>query len=170
MKRIFLTLKIFLLISFVLSAHHFVTARQATRGDVAGQAGWKNFSNKHRVERFGADGYFVRAVHHGYNLFSKTYQYAWRFTRRTAGSRINACSQCHSAEDIAYSFVNADRFVPELGKRVSFEEHVMRCYVKHLDGFVPTIYDPAIRDIRIYARLVAHDLSLVEGARRESKQ
>ena len=40
----------------------------------------------------------------------------------------------------------------------------MRCYAKQLDGFVPTIYDPAIRDIRIFSRMVAHDLKLVEGS------
>jgi len=40
----------------------------------------------------------------------------------------------------------------------------MRCYATHLDGFVPTIYDPAVRDIRIFARMVAHHLQLGEGA------
>ena len=54
-----------------------------------------------------------------------------------------------------------------LGKRVSFEERIMRCYAGPMEGFVPTLYDPAIRDIRILARAVAHHLQLSEGALRE---
>jgi hypothetical protein len=33
-----------------------------------------------------------------------------------------------------------------------------------MNGFVPTIYDPAVRDIRILARAIAHHLQLGEGA------
>ena len=40
----------------------------------------------------------------------------------------------------------------------------MRCYAGPMDGFVPTFYDPAIRDLRIFARAVAHHLQLSEGA------
>jgi len=166
MKRIFIALKVVLLISFVLLAHHFAAATQPGARDAALNAKWKKFSSKYQVTRFGTDGYFVRAVRNGHDIVNQTYQFAWRFTRRTAKSRINSCSQCHTPEYLAYSFVNSDRFVSPLGKRVSFEENIMRCYVKHLDGFVPTVYDPAVRDIRIYARMVAHDLALVEGTRR----
>ena len=60
----------------------------------------------------------------------------------------------------------ADRFDPALGRRVSFEERVMRCYAGPMNGFVPTLYDPAVRDLRILARAVAHHLGLGEGARR----
>jgi hypothetical protein len=35
-----------------------------------------------------------------------------------------------------------------------------------MEGFVPTIYDPAVRDIRLLARAVAHHLQLTEGALR----
>ena len=55
---------------------------------------------------------------------------------------------------------------PGWDERLSFEENVMRCYAGHMDGFVPTLYDPAIRDLRILARGVAHHLQLGEGARR----
>jgi hypothetical protein len=67
---------------------------------------------------------------------------------------------------LAYSFVNSDRFVAKLGVRVSFEDHVRRCYARSMQGFVPTIYDPAVRDIRLLARAVAHHLQLGEGALR----
>jgi hypothetical protein len=33
-------------------------------------------------------------------------------------------------------------------------------------GYAPTIYDPAVRDLRLLARAVAHHLDLGEGARR----
>ena len=45
----------------------------------------------------------------------------------------------------------------------------MRCYARAMDGFVPTIYDPAVRDIRLFARAVAHHLQLVDGAMRKAK-
>jgi len=60
--------------------------------------------------------------------------------------------------------VNSDRFDASLGRRISFEERVMRCYAGPMNGFVPTLYDPAVRDIRILARAVAHHLQLSEGA------
>jgi cytochrome c len=125
--------------------------------------GWLAFSKKYNVAESGADGYYVRAVRDGYSLVHKTYEAGWRFTRKTANSKVSACSNCHTDEQIAYAFVNSDRYDSKLGKRVSFEERVTRCYVSHLDGFVPTIYDPAIRDIRIYARMISHHLQLGEG-------
>ncbi len=44
-----------------------------------------------------------------------------------------------------------------------------RCYAGSMDGFVPTIYDPAVRDIRLLARAVAHHLQLSEGALRNEE-
>ncbi|UTW11358.1 hypothetical protein [Marinobacterium rhizophilum] len=128
------------------------------------EPGWEEFRRNYQVDSFGRDGYFVRAVQNGYNLTHQTPDYAWRFTRKTATDPDNSCSSCHSNEDLAYALVNGDRFVPELDRRISFEESVMRCYAKHLDGFVPTIYDPAVRDVRIFARMVAHHLQLGEGS------
>jgi len=133
---------------------------------VASEPGWDKFRSRYGAGYFGEDGQFVRAIQHGYNLFFYTYKYAPRFTRKTAGERANACASCHTAEDLAYAFVNSDRFDPALGRRVSFEERVRRCYVASVDGFVPTIYDPAVRDLRILARAVAHHLQLGEGALR----
>jgi hypothetical protein len=42
----------------------------------------------------------------------------------------------------------------------------MRCFAERMDGFVPTLYDPTVRDLRILARAVAHHLQLSEGAHR----
>ncbi len=128
------------------------------------EPGWESFREIYQVETFGRDGYFVRAVQNGYNLVHHTSRYAWRFTRKTVTDANNSCSSCHSNEDLAYALVNKDRFVPELDRRISFEESVMRCYAKHMDGFVPTIYDPAVRDVRIFARMIAHHLQLGEGS------
>lgn len=128
------------------------------------EAGWDAFRAAYGVDDFGRDGYFVRAIQNGYNLVHHTHRYAWRFTRKGALDHPNACIDCHSAEALAHAFASGDRFDARLGRRVSFEEHVMRCYASRLDGFVPTIYDPAVRDIRIFARMVAHHLQLGEGA------
>ena len=139
------------------------------RSQISSEPGWEKFAAEYEVNYFGDDGQFVRAVQSGYNLVFYTYKYAPRFTRRTAGDRVNACGSCHTAEDIAYGFVNSDRYDPKLGVRVSFEDRVRRCYAGALNGFVPTIYDPAVRDIRLFARAVAHHLQLGEGAVRKAK-
>ena len=139
------------------------------RSEVPPEPGWAKFQADYRVDYFGVDGQFVRAVQNGYNLVFYTYKYASRFTNRTVADRVNSCSGCHTVEDLAYGFVNSDRYNAKLGRRISFEERVQLCYVVSMDGYVPTIYDPAVRDIRLLARAVAHHLQLTEGALRTSR-
>jgi len=151
------------LLCFVLWAHLFSgTPRFYPR--ISPAPGWQQFKASYGIDTFGADGYFTRAAQHGYNLFYFTHEHGVRFTRKTHSDRIRACADCHTVEDLAYGFVNGDRHDEKLGKRVSFEERVMRCYAGPMEGFVPTLYDPAIRDLRILARAVAHHLQLSEGA------
>ena len=145
---------------------HFGSGIAAFRFHVSSAPGWQQFRASYRLDDFGADSYFTRAAQNGYNLFYFTDEYGKRFTRKTAKDPIHSCAGCHAVEDLAYSFVNSDRFDVRLGRRVSFEERVMRCYAGSMDGFVPTLYDPAVRDIRILARAVAHHLQLSEGARK----
>lgn len=158
--------KVTFIIAFVLWAH-LGSGIQVFRAGVSSEPGWEKFRADYRVDEFGDDGNFVRAVKNGYNLIYHTHKYAQRFTRETANGNVDSCASCHTTEDFAYSFVNSDRFDPKLGKKVSFEEQVMRCYAGSMNGFVPTIYDPAVRDIRLLARLVAHRLQLGEGALRK---
>mgnify|MGYP006295863649 CR=1 FL=1 len=128
------------------------------------EPGWEKFRIDYAINKnYGDDGQFVRAVQNGYNLVFYTYKYAPRFTRKTAGDSVNACGSCHTVEDLAYGFVNSDRVDPVLGVRMSFEDRVRYCYAKSMNGFVPTIYDPAVRDIRLLARAVAHQMQLGEG-------
>jgi len=151
------------IVGFVLWAH-FGSGIQVFRSQVSSAPGWQQFRASYSVDDFGADSYFTRAVQNGYNLFYFTHEHGSRFTRKTARDAVNACAGCHTAEDLAYGFVNSDRFDASLGRRISFEERVMRCYAGPMNGFVPTLYDPAVRDIRILARAVAHHLQLSEGA------
>ena len=109
-------------------------------------------------------------MQNGYNVFHYTPKYAWRFTRKTTADQINACASCHTPADMAYSFVNSDRFDARLGRRVSFEERLMRCFADHMNGFIPTLYDPVVRDLRIFARAVAYHLQLSEGAPKAENQ
>ena len=150
-------------LAFVLWAH-WGQGVAAFRADVQPEAGWERFRLQYGVSAFGEDGHFVRAVQNGYNLVHFTEKYAPRFTRRTAADAAHACASCHTVEDLAYSFVNSDRFDARAGRRMSFEDQVRRCYAESLDGVVPTVYDPAVRDIRLLARAVAHHLQLGEGA------
>ena len=155
-----------LIVGFVLWSH-FGSNVPVFRSHVSAEPGWDQFRRSYSVTDFGQDGHFVRAAQNGYNLFFFTHKYAWRFTRKTVTDAENTCASCHTPEDMAYGFVNSDRFDVKLGKRMSFEEHVMRCLAGHMDGFIPTLYDPTIRDLRIFARAVAHHLQLSEGARRD---
>ena len=157
-----------LIVGFVLWAH-LGSGEPAFRSQVSSEPGWDKFSTDFEVNYFGDDGQFVRAVQSGYNLVFYTYKYAPRFTRKTARDPVNACGACHTAEGLAYAFVNSDRFDPKLGMRVSFEDRVRRCYAGAMNGFVPTIYDPAVRDIRLFARAVAHHLQLSDGAIKKAK-
>jgi hypothetical protein len=154
-----------LVAAFVLWAQ-FGSGVPVFHSAVRAEPGWEKFRVDYGVGHFGDDGQFVRAVQNGYNLVFHTYKYAPRFTRKTATDSANTCAACHTAEDMAYAFVNSDRFDPRLGRRISFEDRVRWCYAGSVDGFVPTVYDPAVRDIRLLARAVAHHLQLGEGARR----
>lgn len=149
--------------AFVLWAH-LGSGVPVFRSQSVSEPGWDKFRADYKInENFGNDGQFVRAVQNGYNLVFYTYKYAPRFTRKTAGDAVTSCGSCHTVEDLAYGFVNSDRIDPKLGIRMSFEDRVRYCYAKSMDGFVPTIYDPAVRDIRLLARAVAHHLQLSEG-------
>ncbi|MBC7780189.1 MAG: hypothetical protein H7125_08790 [Proteobacteria bacterium] len=151
-------------VAFVLWAH-VGSGFDVFRSQVSNAPGWPQFRAAYGVDSFGGDGYFTRAVQNGYNLFYFTPDYGKRFTRKTAADAVHSCSSCHTAEALAYGLVNSDRFDAGLDRRVSFEERVMRCYAGPMDGFIPTLYDPAVRDIRVLARAVAHHLRLSEGAR-----
>ena len=151
------------MVGFVLWAH-IGSGVPVFRSESVAEPGWASFREAYDIDHFGNDGQFVRAVNNGYNLVFHTSRHAPRFTGMSAGSAARSCSGCHSAEDLAYSFVNSDRVDPKTGKRISFEDRVRWCYANSMGGFVPTIYDPAVRDIRLLARAVARHLQLGEGA------
>lgn len=154
-----------LIVGFAFWAH-LGSGIPVFKSHVVPEPGWEAFRAEYRVDYFGDDGQFVRAVQNGYNLFHHTHAYAPRFTRRTAPDKVEACASCHSVADLAYGFVNSDRHDPRRERRLSFEDRVRSCYAVAMNGFVPTIYDPAVRDLRLLARAVARHLGLGEGARR----
>ncbi len=154
------------MVCFVFWAH-LASGVPVFRSDSPVEPGWDRFRADYDIDHFGVDGQFARAVQNGYNLVYHTERHAPRFTRIAAGAVVTSCSGCHSAEDLAYSFVNSDRVDSKLGVRVSFEDRTRWCYANSLNGFVPTVYDPAVRDIRLLARAVARHLRLSEGARRD---
>ncbi len=161
-------LMVAVIVGFVLWVH-FASGIRVFQSETVSEPGWDKFRTEYRINHYGEDGQFVRAVQNGYNLVHFTHKYASRFTRKSAGAHASSCAACHTPEDLAYGFVNSDRLDPKLGKRVSFEDRVRWCYAGSMDGFVPTLYDPAVRDIRLLARAIAHHLQLSEGALRSEK-
>jgi len=156
------------IVAFVVWAH-LGSRAPVFRPHVAIERGWEQFREMYRLDEFGEDGHFVRAAQNGYNVFFSTHKYAARFTRKTATDRTNACASCHTPQDMAFGLVNSDRFDAKLGRRMSFEERVMRCFAGQMDGFIPTLYDPTVRDLRIFARALAHHLQLSEGAHEDRR-
>ena len=166
LSRVRSALAVVAVVAFAAWAH-FGSGIPAFRAQVSSAPGWSEFRKAYGVDKFGGDGYFTRAVQNGYNLFHFTPVYGTRFTRKSERDEVNSCAGCHTVEALAYGLVNSDRFDAAIGRRVSFEERVMRCYAGPLEGFVPTLYDPTVRDIRILARAVANHLQLGEGARKD---
>ncbi len=119
----------------------------------------------HLNQKFGQGGYFSNAVIHGYNIFSNSPKYAKRFVGNKA-----SCKDCHMPKSMGYAFVRMDRYNKDLLKRLSFEEQVLRCYVKHLEGHVPPFFDPALQDIKIFARFMSIGLKLQEGSLPSQKE
>src|SRR5688572_33168375 len=72
-----------LIAAFVLWVH-LGSGIPVFRSEVPPEPGWEKFRADYRIDFFGADGQFVRAVQNGYNLVFYTYKYAPRFTRKTA--------------------------------------------------------------------------------------
>lgn len=160
----------FFIIAFVVWGHTSANFKVKKSVDDE-QQHWQQFIAQYPVQEFGEDGYFVRAIRNGFKLFHYTDKYAFRFTSNQLPENRNSCADCHTLSDLAYGFVQSDRFKPDFKKRVSFEEQLMRCYVSkdRLAGFTPTIFDPAIRDLRILARLVAYKNQLSEGYQRNAE-
>ncbi len=157
-----------LLIVLLVVWGHFSPEMNSRQDNSAPRLAWEYFTEEFPVKEFGSDGYFVRAIQNGFNIFYFTSQFAPRFTSTSSSGDQKSCSSCHSAKDIGFSFVQSDRFNQQLQKRLSFEESMMRCYVKtdRINGFAPTIFDPAIRDLRIFSRLIGYKYQLSEGYRR----
>ena len=104
-----------LVFGFVLWAH-FGSGAARFHAQVKSAPGWDQFRIAYGLDDFGEDSYFVRAAQNGYNIFYFTHRYGWRFTRRTASDAVNSCAACHTPEDMAYAFVNSDRFDPKIGR------------------------------------------------------
>ncbi len=128
---------------------------------------WEKAAQKYQVREVnGADGYYYRAIKGGFLVFHNTSKEASRFTRKTMSSPKNSCASCHTERGLAQSFANSDRVNAKVGRRVSFEESVQRCFLDkdRMDGFMPSWGDPVIRDLRIFARDVARHYELTEGS------
>src|SRR5687768_3044373 len=63
-----------LIVGFVLWAH-LLSGVRVFRADVPSEAGWEKFRAEYRIDHFGTDGQFVRAVQNGYNLVYHTHEY-----------------------------------------------------------------------------------------------
>jgi thiosulfate dehydrogenase len=121
--------------------------------------------NRLKIQEDGFDGYYIRAVQRGCNIFSNPQKHAGRFVRANI-----RCKDCHlelgmkgETAPIGQGWVQSDKYDPVTGIIVSYELRTMQCFINSSNGFKPNILDSVIQDLKIYGRYLAFKQGLREG-------
>jgi thiosulfate dehydrogenase len=131
--------------------------------------------NRLKIQDDGLDGYYIRAVKRGCNIFSNPQKHAGRFVRANI-----RCKDCHldlgmepETAPIGEAWVQSDKYDPVTGIILSYELRTMQCFINSSNGFKPNILDSVIQDLKLYGRYLAFKKGLREGveypARRVTK-
>lgn len=122
-------------------------------------------NNRLKIAEDGLDGYYLRAVQRGCNIFSNPQRYAGRFVRADI-----RCKDCHrdlgmhpETAPMGPAWVQSDKYDPVTGIVLSFELRTMQCFINSSNGFKPNILDSVIQDLKLYARYLAFKQGLREG-------
>lgn len=121
--------------------------------------------DKFRINEDGFDGYYLRAVKRGCNIFSNPQKYASRYVRADI-----RCKDCHldlgmypETAPLGQAWVQSDKYDPVTGIILSYELRTMQCFINSSNGFKPNIMDSVIQDLKIYGRYLAYKQGLREG-------
>lgn len=122
-------------------------------------------NNRLKIAEDGLDGYYLRAVQRGCNIFSNPQRYAGRFVRADI-----RCKDCHrdlgmhpETAPLGQAWVQSDKYDPVTGILLSYELRTMQCFINSSNGFKPNILDSVIQDLKLYARYLAFKQGLREG-------
>lgn len=128
--------------------------------------------NRLKIQEDGLDGYYIRAVKRGCNIFSNPQKYAGRFIRADI-----RCKDCHldlglmpETAPIGQAWVQSDKYDPVTGIILSYELRTMQCFINSSNGFKPNILDSVIQDLKIYGRYLAFKQDLREGIEYASRR
>ena len=121
--------------------------------------------NRLKIQDDGLDGYYIRAVKRGCNIFSNPQKHASRYVRANI-----RCKDCHlelgmraETAPIGQAWVQSDKYDPVTGIILSYELRTMQCFINSSNGFKPNILDSVIQDLKIYGRYLAFKQGLREG-------
>jgi thiosulfate dehydrogenase len=121
--------------------------------------------NRLKIQEDGFDGYYIRAVKRGCNIFSNPQKHAGRFVRADI-----RCKDCHldlgmmaEAAPLGQAWVQGDKYNPVTGIITSYELRTMQCFINSGNGFKPNILDSVIQDLKVYGRYLAFKQELREG-------
>ncbi len=121
--------------------------------------------NRLKIQEEGFDGYYIRAVKRGCNIFSNPQKHASRFVRADI-----RCKDCHldlgmapETAPLGPGWVQSDKYDPVTGIILSYELRTMQCFINSSNGYKPNILDSVIQDLKLYGRYLAYKQGLKEG-------
>ncbi len=149
---------------FVITGH--LSAKEKFSSEVVMESDCENLlMKKLKIQDDGKDGYYIRAVQRGCNIFSNPQKYASRFIRADI-----RCKDCHlglgtesETAPMGHAWVQGDKYDSVTGIILSYEMRTMQCFINSSNGFKPNIMDSVMQDLRIYARYLAYKQGLKEG-------
>lgn len=159
------------ILAFIIVSH--VTAKQQFSAKIVMEPDCKELlTNRLKIQDDGLDGYYIRAVKRGCNIFSNPQKHASRYVRADI-----RCKDCHlelgmkpETAPIGQAWVQSDKYDPVTGIILSYELRTMQCFINSSNGFKPNILDSTIQDLKIYGRYLAHKQNLREGVEYESRR
>jgi thiosulfate dehydrogenase len=151
---------------FVFIVYNHATTQDKLRAKVVMESDCEELlMNRLKIQKDGFDGYYIRAVKRGCNIFSNPQKHAGRFVRANI-----RCKDCHldlgmraETAPLGQAWVQSDKYDPVTGIILSYELRTMQCFINSSNGFKPNILDSVIQDLKVYGRYLAFKQGLREG-------
>ncbi len=151
---------------FIFIGYNHITTSEKLSSEVVLEPDCEDLLlNRLKIQDDGFDGYYIRAVKRGCNIFSNPQKHAGRFVRANI-----RCKDCHldlgmapELAPIGQGWVQGDKYDPVTGIVLSYELRTMQCFINSSNGFKPNILDSVIQDLKVYGRYLAFKQGLREG-------
>lgn len=168
---LFTIVALVLIFIFIVSSH--LTAKERFSATIVMEPDCEELlNNKLKIAEDGFDGYYIRAVKRGCNIFSNPQKHARRYVRADI-----RCKDCHldlgmkaETAPLGEAWVQSDKYDPVTGVILSYELRTMQCFINSSNGFKPNILDSTIQDLKVYGRYLAYKQGLKEGVEYSSRR